>query len=104
MPILYIRTLIDIFLDGDSSVEEKSSVEMEHVFKSKSRSFPVISSSKDAITPVEGSSSLPFNLVEEIADSVINKLDASKKVGMSPENTYDFDNLERLPYTIQSLE
>ena len=56
MRITYILTLISIFSDDDSSDEDNSSVEMEHVHKKKSRSFPVISSSNDSVTPDEGSS------------------------------------------------
>ena len=71
MRITYILTLISIFLDDDSS-------EMEHVYKKKSRSFPVLSSSSnDAVTPDEGSSNFPVNLVEQIAETVIKKLASS---------------------------
>ena len=77
MRITYILTLISIISDDDSSEEDNSSVVMEHVYKKKSRSFPVISSSNDAVTPDEGSSNFPVNLVEQIAETVIKKLASS---------------------------
>ena len=106
MRITYILTLISIFSDDDSSDEDNSSVEMEHVPKKKSRSFPVLSSSSnDAVTPDEGSSNFPVNLVEQIAETVIKKLASSKKVGMSPEIIHeDFDDLASLPYPMKKPE
>ena len=78
MRITYILTLLSIFSDDYSSDEDISSVEMEHVHKKTSRSFPVLSSSSnDAVTPDEGSSNFPVNLVEQIAETVIKKLASS---------------------------
>ena len=78
MRITYILTLLSIFSDDDSSDEDNSSVEMEHAHKKTSRSFPVLSSSSnDAVTPDEGSSNFPVNLVEQIAETVIKKLASS---------------------------
>ena len=87
MRITYILTLISIFSDDDSSDEDNSSVEMEHVHKKTSRSFPVLSSSSnDAVTPDEGSSNFPVNLVEQIAETVIKKVGFFKKSRNVPRN------------------
>ena len=106
MRITYILTLLSIFSDDDSSDEDNSSVEMDHVHKKKSRSFPVLtSSSNDAVTPDEGSSNFPVNLVEQIAETVIKKLASSKKVGISPEIIHeDFDDFASLPYLMKKPE